>query len=234
MIKTIVTIVGKVQARVICMLAYGVICALELRGLALVAAGQSALTLPLSMKIALFAVFLWSCWQIVWAVYKTEYQKTEYALDGIVLLIVTSIIGICFTVVQVAYLIMQMYAGHGILEKPDYPDMALYAFLALSLGGGSLMALRIKKNCPSARIGAADCIAALGFSLLFAAKLGMRFVTGNSAIMLKGVGCVAVMVGLAALAVSVLQAMRRKEPEASANRKPLLDAMLCPPSDQRP
>jgi uncharacterized membrane protein len=228
------TIVGRVKTRVLAMAAYGVVFALELRGLVLAAEGQRALTLPLFMKVMLCAVFFWSCGEIFWAVYKTEYKRTEYVFDGIILLLVTSVVGICFTVVQVASLIMQMYAGHEVLEKPDNWAMAFYALTALMLGGGFLLMLWIRKIRLRANKRTADLVAWLGALLLIVTRIGMRFGTTHSAIILKGVGCGALAVGMIAMIVGVVQARHSKELEASANRKPLLDAMLDTPSIQRP
>jgi hypothetical protein len=228
------TIVGRVRARVLAMAAYGVVCALELRGLVLAAEGQRVLTLPLSMKVMLCAVFLWSCGEIFWAVYKTEYKRTEYVIDGIILLLVTSIVGIFATVVQVASMIMQMYVGHEVLEKPDNWDTAFYAIPVLMVGAGFLLIPRIRKIQPRAKIRTADLIAWLGIFLLFVTRIGMHFGTTHSSIVLKGLGCGALVVGMVAMVVGVVQAKGQKELEVSANQKPLLDAMLDTPSIQRP
>lgn len=228
------TIVGKVRTRVLATAAYGVVCALELRGLVLAAEGQSTLTLPYSMRVLLCAVFIWSCGEIFWAVYKTGYKRTEYVIDGIVLLLVTSIVGICFTAVQVASMIMQMYAGHEVLEKPDNWAMAFYAFMALMLGGGFLLIPRIPKFRLKARIRTTDQIAALGLFILFLTRIGMHFGTTHSAFVLKGVGCAALAVGMVAMVVGVVRAPERKKLEGQANGQSLLDAMLSPPSSQRP
>jgi hypothetical protein len=186
------------------------------------------------MRVLLCAVFFWSCGEIFWAVYKTEYQRTEYLIDGIVLLLVTSIVGICFTVLQVASMIMQMYAGHEVLEKPDNWATAFYAFPVLVVGGGFLLIPRLYKTRLRARIRTADQVAWLGILLLFVTRIGMRFGTTHSAIVLKGVGCAALVVGMVAMVVGVVQARHRKELEVSANRKPLLDAMLDAPPTQTP
>ena len=227
-------IVGRVRARVLAMAAYGVVCALELRGLVLAAEGQRVLTLPLSMKVMLCAVFLWSCGEIFWAVYKTEYKRTEYVIDGIVLLLVTSIVGIFATVVQVASMIMQMYVGHQVLEKPDNWQTAFYAIPVLMVGAGFLLILRIRKIRLRARKRTADLVAWLGIFLLFLTRIGMHFSTTRSAFVLKGVGCGALVVGMVAMVVGVVKAKGLKELEISANRKPLLDAMLDAPTTQRP
>jgi hypothetical protein len=208
------TIIDRLRARVAYAAVYGVVLALELRGLALASAGQSDLTLPLPLKIAICAVFSWMCWEILWKVYQDGFRKAESALEGIVFSLLVAVICICFTVVQIASFVMQMYAGHGILEKPDYWEMGFYATLFLVFACGFDLGVRLFKRCPRRKLKWTDRIAALGISLLFASRFGMHFGSRHTRIVLKGVGCGALAIGMAAMSVGVLQAMLRKRAES--------------------
>ncbi len=67
-----------------------------------------------------------------------------------------------------------------------------------------------------------DRIAALLMLLLFVTKIGVRFVGGHAALVLRGVGCIAVVAGIIAMLVGLVHGMSHKEPGNSATANPVL------------
>jgi len=201
---------------------YGIVCALEFRGLQLALAGQYVLTLPSSWKFTLWGIGLWLCWEVVRCIYKTSYQRTEYVIDGIILLIVTSLIAIVLSISQAFEMLRVFYAETKIVEKTGFLQMTYYAVFALICG----FPFFVKTKRIKSQLLNSDRFALLMISFLFLSRISMNFATLHQAIVLKEMTCLAVACGLIAMIVGLFQVERREEPVTTQSQDALLESLL--------
>jgi hypothetical protein len=194
---------GGNRERIAATILYGMICALEVQGYRAVLAGKSVLELPFSWKVAFCAFCVWWCW---------ETFRKEHGKNGVLLAAFTVLLGAFTHLKSMGHFLQETFAGHKILEPPSEGTMLLYALFA-----GLCLWIACRQKLKSGiRISGTDRCAALLMALLFATKIGMRFVTGHDAIALKGAGCAAVCIGFFAMILGFLDATSSGEPEFPA------------------
>jgi hypothetical protein len=190
--------IGGIKGRLVITVLYAILCVLEIRGYLFVRAGKSVLEIPFFWKVAFGAFGLWFCWEI----FKQKYKKS-----GLFTALFASIWDWIW--LYGAYKSLLGFAGYKILEPTPVWQMAIYAILIAFLGTvvytaklGSKILLQIN-----------DRIAALMLVVLLATKIGMRFVAGHDAILLKGAGCIAISIGMIEMFLGLLNAMSPEESE---------------------
>jgi hypothetical protein len=175
---------------------YGMLCAIEVRGFLLARSGQSLLDIPPYWKFAFAVICVWFCWEVF---------NKEYETSGlIVALFKAGFDGAWF--IGLPKMLPDM-TGHKILEPPPSWQVALYAILVVVL----IMVFYKDKLGSKTRLAMNDRIAALMLALLFATKIGMAFVSGHDAIILKGIGCIAISIGMIEMFLGLLNAASPEE-----------------------
>ena len=188
---------GRVHETILC----GMLCALEIRGYLMVRAGQTVLDIPRSWMILFGGYCVWICWSVL---------IREYSKRGLPsALVVAGVEG--FGIYGLREFLMGI-AGHKILDPPSEVQMVLFV-AAIVLLPWFCYAGKIGSKV---RLGFSDRLACLTFAIYFATKMGMVKAVGADAIMLKGVGCIALGTGTFLMILGVLNALSPDESEFPA------------------
>jgi hypothetical protein len=191
--------IGGIQGRIGVTGLYAMLCALEIRGLILIHAGKNVLDLPNSWKIAFGAFCFW--W--LWEVFRTKDKKSGHAIA-----IFTTIFD-GFGLFGFVRSFPSWMVGHKILEAPSSGETVFYAFVIAVI----LLVAFYHKPGKAPGLGINDRIAALMLAVLFATKIGMRYLAGHDAIVLKQVGCYAIALGTILMLLGLLNALSPVESE---------------------
>lgn len=105
---------------------------------------------------------------------------------------------------------ISILAAHRVVMQPSYWAIAIGAYCAYVCW--SMLGQTRRKT---------ERLAALLMALLFVAKIGVRFMEGQAAIALRGVGCAAVAVGTVVMVIGLVHATAHKELGNSTTASPL-------------
>lgn len=195
--------IAGIQGRIAATVLYGMVCALEIRGLMAVLAGKSILDLPLYWEIAFAAFCLWFCWEI----FRKEYKKS-----GPVLALLAVLISSFSHLAPIGRLLRDNFVKHKVLDPPSDAMMLVYAGLVCL----SVWMFFRRNPANGIHLTTNDRYAILLLAVLVATKMGMRFASGHNAILLKEAGCAAVLIGAIVMILSVLNALSPEQSEFPA------------------
>lgn len=214
MAEAAVTKIGGIQGRITVTVFYGMLCALEIRGYLALRAGQTVLDVPQSWMIAFGAFCVWLCWMMVVAAYRKGGITTALTVATFE----------CLGSVDFLHRLLIGIAGRKILQQPPDWQIALYTFGIFIIIWGFFIRKRDSKKQP----GMSDSCAWLMVAVLFATKIGIRYATEHRAIALKGIGCIALGIGMILMLLGLLNALSPEESEFSAIQNSSLDVSSAP------